>query len=497
MTTLVDALQRKFEALVTDEITPLCKIKISSRCGKVPPICTRIIAMDHQEIATIGDPKKMINVFENVHELDISTNHIRFWSDIFALLECSPQLQSLNLSYNPLKDSYLFCELEEKSDDKSNQPSDSSVTSFSSPSECTNLSQDSNANPVDVNLLAEISFSEEDRDDIFGNNQLPLSRNISTTCLSPQLTTLVLNSTQVPWKRVLRLLTYLPSLRTLHTALNDYTSCCPQNSTFADSPQFPNLKDLYFSNNQFASWSDVCCLGTHFPSLQHIVLLHNPLQTIPAKSDKSKETPFTSVEDLNLMETLIDSWESVDALNQWFPALKSLRLGQELPLATDCNNETFKYDVISRLPTLTSYNVSLISEEERERAERDFVRRFGQLEEALRPKRFWELERQHGYVAPFVSINLNPRKTVRLRIRFGDQEKWHTCSMRKSITRLRNELCSLFEISNAEARKMRLIYFDAGLVEATGPEEMRFGSRQLYTYHPNDGDTLMIARRGA
>lgn len=32
------------------------------------------------------------------------------------------------------------------------------------------------------------------------------------------------------------------------------------------------------------------------------------------------------------METLINSWESVDALNQWFPALKSLRLGKELPL---------------------------------------------------------------------------------------------------------------------------------------------------------------------
>lgn len=48
--------------------------------------------MDHQQITTIGDPKKMINVFENVHELDISTNHIRFWSDVSKLKEKLMQL---------------------------------------------------------------------------------------------------------------------------------------------------------------------------------------------------------------------------------------------------------------------------------------------------------------------------------------------------------------------------------------------------------------------
>ncbi|VUZ39851.1 unnamed protein product [Hymenolepis diminuta] len=495
MTTLVEALQRKFEALVTDEITPLCKIKIASRSGKVPPICTRIIAMDHQEITTIGDPKEMIHIFHDMHELDISTNQIRLWSDIFEILECSPQLQSLNLSYNPLQDSPFFFELDENDDDTSNQQSDSPSNSSPSPSEYAN---NSNSNPADINLLAEISFSEEDRNENCNNSGLSLSRNPSASCLSPQLTILLLNSTRVPWKRVLRLLTYLPSLKTLHTALNDYSCCCPQDSSDNSFPQFPNLVDLYFSENRLTSWSDVCCLGKHFPSLQHIVLLRNPLQTIPIKSATGdEETPFTSVEDLNLMETLINSWESVDALNQWFPALKSLRLGKELPLIENCDAETFKYDVIARLPTLVSYNVTTITEEERERAERDFVRRFGQIEEVLRPQRFWELERQHGYVAPFVSVNLTPRKTVRMRIRFDDQEKWHTCTMRQTIARLKTELCALFGMSHAEARGMRLIYIDAGMVEATGPEELRFSARQLYTYHPNDGDTLVIAQRGA
>ncbi|VDO00539.1 unnamed protein product [Rodentolepis nana] len=88
----------------------------------------------------------------------------------------------------------------------------------------------------------------------------------------------------------------------------------------------------------------------------------------------------------------------------------------------NCSAEIFKYDVIARLPTLESYNVTIITEEEKERAERDFVRRFGQIEEALRPQRFWELERQHGYVAPFVSVNLTPKKSVRMRIHLDEQE---------------------------------------------------------------------------
>lgn len=68
--------------------------------------------------------------------------------------------------------------------------------------------------------------------------------------------------------------------------------------------------------------------------------------------------------------------------------------------------------------------------------------------------------------------------------------------MRQTISRLKRELCALFGMSTAEARGMRLDYIDAGMVEATGPEELRFGARELYTYHPNDGDTIVITRRG-
>ncbi|KAL5105715.1 Tubulin-specific chaperone cofactor E-like protein [Taenia crassiceps] len=402
---------------------------------------------------------------------------------VFALLECSPNLQSLNLSYNPLRHSALFCE-EEEFNDIIVQKAGASAASLPSPFKIDDHSQIGDSNYACINLLNESMPIK----------QISTAPDLSVSCLSYRLNTLLLNSTRVPWKRVLILLSYLPNLTTLHVALNDYSYCCASDTQPKFPARFPQLMHLYFSENRLNTWSDICCLGGHFPQLQHLVLLRNPLQVVPPMSAE-EVTPFSSLEDLNLMETNLGTWESVDALTQWFPALKSLRLGKDIPLLKSCDAQSFRYDVIARIPTLASYNVTPITEDERERAERDFVRRFGQLDAAQRPKRFWELESLHGYVAPFVSVNLSPKKKVRLRIRLDDQEKWHSCCLRQSIAHLRHEVCGLFGLSAQEARTTRLVYIDAGIVAAQGPEEMRHLARLLYTYHPNEGDTIVITRR--
>lgn len=50
------------------------------------------------------------------------------------------------------------------------------------------------------------------------------------------------------------------------------------------------------------------------------------------KEEKLDSGAFKELSDLNLTETEIDSWESIDALTSWMPALLSLRLGKALPL---------------------------------------------------------------------------------------------------------------------------------------------------------------------
>ncbi|VDD75635.1 unnamed protein product [Mesocestoides corti] len=510
MTTLVEALQRKFKDLAADELSPECKLKPASRAGGTVPVCTRVIAMDHQEISCIGDPKEMGSIFEDVRELDVSTNHIRFWSDVFVLLESSPQLQFLNLSYNPLHESSLFCE-SDRLPDLSTQSALSHNNNCCADLGC-DLNLRTNSSNSAINLLVELSLSEYERQ----NEQCKLV----PVCLSHQLNTLMLNSTHVPWKRVLILLNYLPNLTTLHTALNDYRYCCQEATTQPDrqdvancASSFPNLTHLYFSENRIDDWATVCCLGRHFPGLKHLVLLKNPLPRIQRPpGDGSDPSPqiFANLIDLNLTETQISTWECIDALTWWMPFLSSLRLGKNIPLVEvggirftwtlvvflqGCDAQTVRYDVIARMPSLTSYNITPISDDERERAERDFVRRFGQLDAIQRPYRYWELESLHGHLPPLASVNLSPKRNVRLRVVLDNQEKWHTCCLRRSIAKIRREVCALFEMPAEDVKRTRLVYYDMDLIAAQGPEEMRNLSRLLYTYHPADGDTIEITLR--
>lgn len=45
---------------------------------------------------------------------------------------------------------------------------------------------------------------------------------------------------------------------------------------------------------------------------------------------------FQNVHTLGLSETLINQWESIDALNEWMPSLTNLRLGNTLPVFQVC-----------------------------------------------------------------------------------------------------------------------------------------------------------------
>lgn len=60
-----------------------------------------------------------------------------------------------------------------------------------------------------------------------------------------------------------------------------------------------------------------------------------------------------------------------------------------LMLLQEMDTKAVRSEVIARIPGLTSYNSTQISQDERERAERDFVRHFGQLDPEKRPQRYY------------------------------------------------------------------------------------------------------------
>ncbi len=75
-------------------------------------------------------------------------------------------------------------------------------------------------------------------------------------------------------------------------------------------------------------------------------------------------------------------------------------------------------------------------------------------------------------------------------------QKLHTCCLRKTIGKLRQEFCHLFDVDAKDVRRTRLTYYDMGMLAASGPEDIRNLNRQLYTYHPEDGDMIELSFRG-
>lgn len=45
---------------------------------------------------------------------------------------------------------------------------------------------------------------------------------------------------------------------------------------------------------------------------------------------------------------------------------------------------------------------------------------------------------------------------------------------------------------NVPANKMRLYYIDREMVEITGPEELKFSQKKLYTYSVQDEDEFLV-----
>lgn len=86
---------------------------------------------------------------------------------------------------------------------------------------------------------------------------------------------------------------------------------------------------------------------------------------------------------------------------------------QNWPLWSKCDSTEHerRQFVIARLPNVEVLNGGgRIGSEEREDAERAFIRHYAKREEIDRPARFEELQAKHGKLDQLVSIDLRPEK---------------------------------------------------------------------------------------
>lgn len=360
--------------------------------------------------------------------------------------------------------------------------------------------------------------------EFFNLSRNHLNGSLCKSCMVPiaNLRSIVLNSTYLSWDSIQILLENLPLLEELHLSLNDYKEVLidisgqNSNTTTAWSEQIDkdessnelpeeeqeiinsklphkSLKTLHFTANPVTKWIEICRLGRVFPSLENLVLAKCPIESLSDDGEGSKQltTPnsFPNLAFLNLSCTHLDNWEDVDRLAQ-FPKLNSLRV-KHWPLwqRLECTEHERRQLLIARLPNVTILNGGgVISADEREDAERAFIRHYMDKPESERPARYDELVHKHGKLDPLVNVSLKPDKRINIILTYGDKSEKRLVGIYRTVADFKQKLAKVIGLP---ASKMRLFYVDQDYKEF-GPEEMRYPNKLLYSYNIHSGDEIII-----
>ncbi|CRK99133.1 CLUMA_CG012161, isoform A [Clunio marinus] len=471
MPTLLEALEEKYGFAQTSDIEAEPEL-LMLRLPKRTPLQSvpQVLVLNDCGIDQAGAAEDLKKKCNTVKELDLAQNKLENWNEIFSILTQMPKIEFVNLSLNRLE------------------------TPIIAPPPCS----------------------------------------------MTNLRSLVLNNTKLNWFNVEELLKLLPCLEELHLSLNEYThvlldtieddddqefvNCKPSDECNCDDETPSSLgsnegstccnayrkttnahdgvKKLHLNGNPITDWFEICRLGRVFPQLEALFLAECPLRSIsPLPSPPIEEeietndnqTPhehFKNLQLLNLSSANINSWTDIDRLSK-FPALKNLRV-QNWPLWSKCNSteQERRQFVIARLPQIEVLNGGgPIGSEEREDAERAFIRYYMERPENERPSRFDELQAKHGRLDPLVKIDLRPEKKVQIKFTFKDRNEVRYVNIYRTVSDLKLRLEKLF---GHPANKMRLFYIDRSYEELMEPKEMRYPSKQLYTFKIATGDEIII-----
>lgn len=301
------------------------------------------------------------------------------------------------------------------------------------------------------------------------NNPLPLKK-------------LVLNGNNVDWSAVLALVGRMPSLEEVHLSANNLSD--PSETS---SLQHNNLRQIYLSCNPIQDFSSVSLhLVANCSRLELLSLAECPVAELPDAAVLPRLPP--GLHSLNISTTKIANWTEVDKLRQ-FPALYDLRIAH-CPFLDEYSAHEKRMLLVARLPNVQVLNGGdKIGPVEREDAERAFIRHFLDTPEEERPQRFAELVAVHGLLDPLVNVDLTPEKTARVSIYYKNECREETINVRQSIKQFKQQMQGYFGIAPAN---MRLWYYDQEMSKLLGPEEMKWGGKEVYTYNVTDGDYFVV-----
>ena len=482
---------------------------ISIFIPRLPPLlCVpELLVLNDCDIDCAGDFDTIKDKCKRVRELDLAQNKLQDWQEVFHIVEHMPRIEFLNLSKNTLS-----------------QP----LSKLTIPP-ITNLKgivlngTYLNWDSIDVLLenlpvLEELHLSLNDYEEVLldTNDFLPTQQESACCC----------------------------HLNGKNCDQDDSKNCCCTSNAKKYKKISPHkaLKTLHFTGNPVEKWPEICRLGRIFPQMENLVLADCPIRAIEFNDNNATNTTTTSnenkttttntnttattttttttsgnnetnnandndndnedvpVEDspqrhfpnllfLNLSYASIDTWDDIDRLAT-FPKLKNLRV-KNWPLweRLECTEHERRQLLIARLPNVAILNGGgIITADEREDAERAFIRHYMDKPEHERPRRYTELVAKHGQLDPLVNVNLKPDKRVKILFNYQDKTESRLVDVYRTVADLKGKLEKIFGLP---ANKMRLYYVDQDYKEF-GPEEMRFPNKFLYSYNIQSGDEIIV-----
>ncbi|GJQ78831.1 hypothetical protein Trydic_g2673 [Trypoxylus dichotomus] len=477
MPSLLEALEQKYgESSTESEGSEEEGISVSIYVPRKSPRLTvpSLLVLNDCDITSAGEQQALVDKCAAVEELDLAKNKLNYWPEVFGILQQMPRLKFVNLSFNQ-------------------------------------LSMPLKQTDVDINIRWE------------------------------HLRNLVLNSTQIDWDSVQRILDYSPTLEELHLSLNEYNyvSLCDPTTNCdrcEEKPKTDNeraynekcfcgklanlkkhkhlgIKKFHFNGNPISKWSEIKKLGYAFPNLESLVVADCPIMTLDTsqieedsqhnrefnrcesecESSENCESPhdsFRHLKFLNLNSTQLSTWDEIERLSK-FPVLQCLRI-QGCPLweSHEYTEHERRQLLIARLPNVEMLNGGgNIEHDEREDAERAFIRYYMDKPESDRPERYFELVSIHGKLDPLVNVDLRPEKRVKVTFTCGSNSEVRSVDVYRTVSDLKTKL---EQFAGFSAAKMRLFYVDQDLRDIQGPEEMKYPHKQLYSYNIRSGDEIII-----
>ena len=322
------------------------------------------------------------------------------------------------------------------------------------------------------------------------------------------------------------------SLQELHLSLNS-ADIVPSSVTV----KFPSLKQLYINKCGLSRWEEFCHLSDVFPSLEQLIADSNPLKQIATASlhasddllcdsecideasgqivtkrcDENKpdgntvdsqfknlslatpneSVPFRYLRYLNINNCQLSLWQDIDALGQLQSLTEASLLS--IPIGDTLNEKECRMAYIARLQRLQKLNKSSISGDERESAERWFIR--FHLDDPNPPQIYRTLVERHGKLLPLARVDLGAKDTARLRFTFHNisdrPAEEYEVDLEMTTRELRMWIGT--ELLRVPPNTLSMYYIDKNqATDGYGPEMLIPNDRPMSNYRMADGDEIDV-----